>query len=114
MGGRCLDFGQKAAKSIKEGRDSADEFHRSDAQGGAAVGIGPIIDIHSLAMVTPVERPADLKGVFAVELRHQGRNAEDLPREKASRGLEEDHADEDSQGEEERPEEARGTISFFA
>lgn len=81
-----------------------------------AVGIGPIIDIHSLAMVTPSERPADLKGVFAVELRRQGRNAEDSPSKKASRGLEEEEV-EDSPSAEERPEAddlSERTISFFA
>lgn len=81
------------------------------------MGIGPIVDIHALGMVTAVERPADLKGVFAVELRQQGRNAEDAPREKASRGLEEDGAEEDAARDEEWEEMAGvsgRTVSFFA
>jgi hypothetical protein len=81
------------------------------------VQIGPINEIRPVAMPTPAEGPADLGKVFAVELRHQGRGAEESPNQKASRGLEEDDAEE-SAGREEQEAEAggapTGTINLIA
>ncbi|MFZ0394425.1 MAG: hypothetical protein WCF17_03225 [Terracidiphilus sp.] len=79
--------------------------------------IGPINGFRPVAMVNAAERGADLTGVFAVELRHQGKNAEDSPNQKASRGLEEDDVEDGAAREEERTEvggAADRTVSFFA
>ena len=81
------------------------------------MGIGPVVDIHSLAMVTPAERAGDLGKVSGAELRHQGRNKEDSPNQQASRGLEEDDAEEDAAREEEHAAAGSaliGSINLFA
>ena len=81
------------------------------------MGIGPIVDIHSLAMVTPAERPADLAGVTAVGLRQHKEGEGYSPNKKASRGLEEDDAEDSAAHEDERVDTGvipDRTISFFA
>lgn len=79
--------------------------------------IGPISGIRPVAMAKPADRSADLGKVFAAELRDQGRDAEEAESQKASRGLEEEDAENGATEEVERTEAgsaSEGTISFFA
>ena len=76
--------------------------------------IGPISGIRPVAMGNAAERAPEMKGVFAVEFRREEEDESYSP-SKASRGLEEDDAEE---AKDEEPAEAGGaaarTISFFA
>jgi len=80
--------------------------------------IGPINAIRPVAMVRPPRSAPDLSGVFAIEFRHQEQGAFDSPARKASRGLEDENAEEDlpaGQPEDrDHPGSAAGSISFFA
>jgi len=92
-------------------------FTEAMRMGGLAVEIGPIGGIRPVTMVNSAQREADLKGVFAVELRRQGENESYSPSQKASRGLEEDDAEEDAAREEEHAAAGsapHGSINFFA
>lgn len=81
---------------------------------GGAVAIGPIVGILPLAMAGQAEGPADLARVSGIELRHQGGDRDNLPNQKARRGLEEEEAAEAPAGEEENAEGGVTRISFFA
>ena len=79
--------------------------------------IGPINGFRPVAMVNAAGARGGSEGVFAAELRHQGRDAEDSPNQKATRGLEEDDVEDGAGGEEELMEAggvADRTVNFFA
>lgn len=80
------------------------------------MGFVPIVGIGPVAMANQTERP-DLAGVIPVELRKERREDKGAAEQKASRGLEEDDAEDASLvAEEGSPDAASGgpTINIFA
>jgi hypothetical protein len=78
------------------------------------VEIGPISGIRPVMPGKPAARQADLTGVFAVELREQAREEDDAAGRRASRGLEDEDAEENVGEEEGEEAGARPSVDFFA
>ena len=79
--------------------------------------IGPISAIRPMAMVRPSSSARDLTGVFAVEFSEQPGDDSYAMNGRASRGLEDENAEDETPHEaadSEQTEGQTGTMSFFA
>jgi hypothetical protein len=77
--------------------------------------IGPIQPIRPVTMVRPLRSEPDLTGVFAAEFRDQQRDESYSPARKASRGLEHEDPEGDSESASAQlPETSSRSVNFFA